>query len=311
MPKTYSNRRDFLQALVGGAAGLSFTYSAIGQTAQAPPPIKATKLADDLAVLMGDGGNVAVVIAPDGLMMIDGGLPNRAEDMLKAVEEVDSHKVRILFNTHWHFDHVGCNEALGKSGAKIIAHENVKKRLSMKVDSEALNRSFDPLQPEGRPAETFTKSGKLTFGKQKIEYTHFVEGHTDGDAHIFLPKANVLHTGDLLFSGMYPVIDYSTGGWIGGMAGACDVMLKVGDAKTRVIPGHGALASKDDLRASRDMLHTVHERLAAMAKQGKTVEEVIAAAPTKDLDEQWGKARPASGFVRQAYNSLLHRNRTT
>lgn len=311
MSKIYSNRRDFLQALVGGAAGLSFTYSAFGQAAQAPPTIKATKLSDDLAVLMGDGGNVAVVISPDGLMMIDGGLPNRTEDMLKAVEEVDAHKVRILFNTHWHFDHVGCNEALGRSGAKIIAHENVKKRLSVKVNSEALNRSFDPLKPEGLPAETFTKGGKLTFGKQKIDYTHFVDGHTDGDAYLFLPKANVLHTGDLLFSGMYPVIDYSTGGWIGGMAGACDAMLKVGDAKTRVIPGHGTLASKDDLKASRDMLHTVHERLAAMAKQGKTVEEVIAAAPTKDLDEQWGKARPAAAFVRQAYTSLLHRNHTT
>jgi glyoxylase-like metal-dependent hydrolase (beta-lactamase superfamily II) len=260
---------------------------------------------------MGDGGNVAVVIAPDGLMMIDGGLPNRSQDMLKAVEEVDSHKVRILFNTHWHFDHVGCNEAVGNSGAKIIAHENVKKRLSVKVDSEALGRSFDPLKPEGLPAETFTKGGKLTFGKQKIDYTHFVDGHTDGDAYLLLPKANVLHTGDLLFSGMYPVIDYSTGGWIGGMASACDTMLKVGDAKTRVIPGHGAMASKDDLRASRDMLHTVHERLAAMAKQGKTVDEVVASAPTKDLDEQWGKARPAAGFVKQAYNSLLHRNHTT
>jgi cyclase len=311
MSKNYSNRRDFLQALVGGAAGVSFTYSVFGQAAQAPPPIKATKLTDDLAVLMGDGGNVAVVIAPDGLMMIDGGLPNRTQDMLKAVEEVDSHKVRILFNTHWHFDHVGCNEALGKSGARIIAHENVKKRLSVKVDSEALGRSFDPLKPEGLPAETFTKGGKLTFGKQKIDYSHFVDGHTDGDAYLFLPKANVLHTGDLLFSGMYPVIDYSTGGWIGGMASACDTMLKVGDAKTRVIPGHGALASKDDLRASRDMLHTVHERLAAMAKQGRTVDEVVASAPTKDLDEQWGKARPAAGFVKQAYNSLLHRNHTT
>jgi glyoxylase-like metal-dependent hydrolase (beta-lactamase superfamily II) len=311
MSKMFSNRRDFLQALVGGAAGVSFTYSAFGQAAQAPPSIKATKLSDDLAVLMGDGGNVAVVIAPDGLMMIDGGLPNRTQDMLKAVEEVDAHKVRILFNTHWHFDHVGCNEALGKSGAKIIAHENVKKRLSVKVDSEALGRSFDPLKVEGLPAETFTKGGKLTFGKQKIDYTHFVDGHTDGDAYLFLPKANVLHTGDLLFSGMYPVIDYSTGGWIGGMASACDTMLKVGDAKTRVIPGHGALASKDDLRASRDMLHTVHERLAAMAKQGKTVDEVVASAPTKDLDEQWGKARPAAGFVKQAYNGLLHRNHTT
>jgi hypothetical protein len=110
---------------------------------------------------------------------------------------------------------------------------------------------------------------------------------------------------------MYPVIDYSTGGWIGGMAAACDAMLKVGDAKTHVIPGHGALGGRDDLKASSEMLHTVHDRLAAMAKQGKPVAEVIAAAPTKDLDEKWGKLRPAEGFVRQAYNSLLQRNHTT
>ena len=310
MSKIYSNRRDFLQALMGGAAGLSFTYIASGQNAP-PPPIQATKLTEDLAVLMGDGGNVAVLIAPDGLMMIDGGLPNRTDDMLKAVKEVDAHKVQILFNTHWHFDHVGSNEALGRSGAKIIAHENVKKRLSVKVTSEALNRSFDPLKPEGIPSETFTKGGKLTFGKQKIQYTHFAEGHTDGDAYLFLPAANVLHTGDLLFAGMYPVIDYSTGGWIGGMATACDVMLKAGDAKTRVIPGHGPMATKDDLKASSAMLHTVHERLAAAAKQGKSVDEVIASAPTKEFDDKWGKARPAAGFVRQAYNSLLHRNHTT
>lgn len=310
MSKIYSNRRDFLQALLGGAAGLSFTYIASGQNAP-PPPIQATKLTADLAVLMGDGGNVAVIIAPDGLMMIDGGLPNRAADMIKAVQEVDAHKVQILFNTHWHFDHVGSNEALGRAGAKIIAHENVKKRVSVKVDSEALGRSFDPLKPEGIPAETFTKGGKLTYGKQRLQYTHFANGHTDGDAYLFLPAANVLHTGDLLFAGMYPVIDYSTGGWIGGMASACDALLKAGDAKTRVIPGHGPMATKEDLKASSAMLHTVHERLAAMAKQGKSVEEVIASAPTKDLDDKWGKARPAAGFVRQAYNSLLHRDHTT
>jgi cyclase len=117
--------------LVGGAAGLSFTYSAFGQGA--PPPITATKLSDRVALLMGDGGNVAVIIGDDGLMMIDGGLPDRATDLQKAVKGVDTHPVRVLFNTHWHFDHTGSNELLGKSGTKIIGHENTKKWLGMKV----------------------------------------------------------------------------------------------------------------------------------------------------------------------------------
>jgi glyoxylase-like metal-dependent hydrolase (beta-lactamase superfamily II) len=118
------------------------------------------------------------------------------------------------FNTHWHFDHTGCNEALGKAGVKIIAHENTRKWLSQKVTMEALNRTFEPLKPEGIPAEVFSKGGKMSFGKEKIEYVHVAPAHTDSDAYVFLSGPNVLHTGDLLFNGFYPVVDYSTGGWI-------------------------------------------------------------------------------------------------
>lgn len=305
---TSSNRREFMRTLLGGAAGLTVTYSSWGQGA--PDPIMATKLSDKLVLLTGDGGNVAVVIGEDGLMMIDGGLPDRSADMLKAVAGVDSHPVRTLFNTHWHFDHTGCNEALGKKGVKIVAHENVKKWLSQKVTMEALNRTFDPLAPEGRPAETFSKAGKMTFGKEKIEYSHVSPAHTDSDAYVFFPGPNVVHAGDLFFNGFYPVIDYSTGGWIGGMAAAAETILKVGDAKTRIIPGHGPLASKDDLKATHDMLTTVYQRLEPLVKQGKTADEVVAAAPTKDLDTKWGKGimNPAT-FTRVAYTSILRHNK--
>lgn len=306
MHRTSSNRRVFLRALIAGPAGLILIDSTQGQT-PTPPPIKATKLSDNLAVISGDGGNIGVVISEDGLMMIDGGLADRSAELLSAAaEQVDAHKFRTVFNTHWHLDHVGCNEALGKAGAKIIAHENVKKRLSTKILMEAMNRTIEPLKPEGLPAETFTKGGKMTFGKEKIEYASVPPAHTDGDSYLFFAGPNVLHTGDLLFNGTYPFIDYSTGGWIGGMAAACDTLLKVGDAQTRIIPGHGALASKEDLKASRDMLATVHERLEKMAKEGKSVEEAIAAVPTKDLDSKWirGTAKP-DGFVRIAYTGLL------
>jgi glyoxylase-like metal-dependent hydrolase (beta-lactamase superfamily II) len=180
-----SHRREFLQTLLGGAAGLTLSCTAFGQGA--PAPITATKLAPDLAVMMGDGGNVAVIVSDGALMMIDGGLPDRAADMAKAIHDnVDSRKVATLFNTHWHFDHTGSNELLGKSGAKIIAHENTKKWLSRKVTMEALNRTFDPVKPEGLPVETFAKGGKMTFGKQKMEYMHVPPSHTDSDTYVFL-----------------------------------------------------------------------------------------------------------------------------
>jgi cyclase len=300
----YTNRREFIRAVVAGAVGTSFTYRpAFGQGA--PPPITATKLSPTLALLSGDGGNVAVVIAPDSLMLVDGGLPDRAADLLKAVSAVDSHKITTVFNTHWHFDHIGLNETLGKDGAKIIAHENVKKRLGMRVTMEALNRTFEPLKPEGQPTQTFPRNGKMTFGKDQIEYSHVDPAHTDGDSYVFFPGANVLHTGDLLFTGTYPVIDYSTGGWLGGMIAAADTMMKVGDANTKVIPGHGAMSTKADLKASHDMMATVRDRLAPLVKQGKNPDEVVASKPTKDLDEKWGKGFMTPDlFVRAAYVSL-------
>jgi cyclase len=301
---SHPTRRAFLQTVIAGTVGATFTYrTGFGQGA--PPPITATKLSPSVILLSGDGGNVALVLASDGLMLVDGGLPERAADLLKAVTDVDAHKITTVFNTHWHFDHIGCNETLGKNGAKIIAHENVKKRLGMRVTMEALNRTFEPLKPEGQPSQTFAKNGKMTFGKEQLEYTHVDPAHTDGDSYVFFPGPNVLHTGDLLFTGTYPVIDYSTGGWLGGMIAAADTMMKVGDANTKIIPGHGALSTRADLKASHDMMSSVRDRLAPSVKQGKSPDEVVASKPTKDLDDKWGKGFMTPDlFVRAAYVSL-------
>lgn len=300
-------RRDFLRTISLAAVGTSIAYPALGQGA---PSIVATKLSPTLVLLSGNGGNVALVLGANGLLMVDGGLPDNAAAMLKAVASQDTHPVTTVFNTHWHFDHIGCNETLGKMGAKIIAHENTKKHLGERVVMEALNRTFEPLQPQGRPVETFSARGALTFDKERIEYVHVNQAHTDGDAYVRFTGPNVLHTGDLLFKDTYPVIDYSTGGWIGGMAAACGAMYKACDPQTRVIPGHGALGSRDDLKASQDMLATVHDRLLPMAKQGRSVDEVVKGAPTKDLDAKWGKGfMTPENFVRAAYTSLLRRQK--
>jgi cyclase len=302
----YSNRREFIHFVLSGAAGLSFTNSAYGQAA---PPIQATKLTDRIAVLS-EICNIAVVIADDSLMMVDGGAAMFALDLQKAMaHDVDPHKVQILFNTHWHWDHVGSNETLGRTGTKIIAHDNAKKRLGMKVFVEVWNATIEPLKPEGLPTETFAKGGKMTFGKERIEYVHIPRAHTDCDAYVFLPGANILHTGDLFMNGMYPVIDYSTGGWIGGMAAALDTLLKIGDAKTKIIPGHGPIGSKEDMKASRDMLHEIHDRLNVLHKRGRSLDDVIAARPTRDFDDRWGKTTNGESFVRMAYTSIARHNR--
>jgi cyclase len=302
------DRRQFIRALAASAAGASFTFAAFGQSA--PTPIKAAKLSDTLAMLAGDGGNVAVLISDGGLMMVDGGFPDRPNDMAKAVSDVDSHKVTLLFNTHWHFDHTGSNETLGRMGVKIMAHENVKKHVSVKTTVEALNRSFEPLKPEGFPTQEFPKGGKLSFGKEKVEYMHLPTAHTDSDSYVFFPGPNVLHTGDMMFNGFYPVIDYSTGGWVGGMAHAAETMLKVGDAKTRIIPGHGPIASKDDLKAMHEMLATMTQRLEKLIKDGKTVDEAVAAAPTKDFDDRYGKggSLKPDAWTKVAYTSIVRHN---
>lgn len=267
-------------------------------------PIVPTKLADRIYVLIGNGGNVGLVMDEAGLMMIDCGLPERAADMVSAVAAVSKLKVQRLLNTHFHFDHTGANETFGRTGTKIMAHENVKKLLSINFKDDAFGRTFDALKPEGIPTETFTSGGKMSFGKDKLEYTHFPLAHTDGDTYVFFPEANILQTGDLFWNGMYPVIDYSAKGWLGGMIAAADKMGKIGDAQTKVVPGHGVVGTKADLKAWRDMLEVVYQRLEPMAKQGKTMEEVLAAAPTKDLDDKWGKLRPADAFLKQAYPSL-------
>ena len=295
------NRRDALRFLTT----VPFAGIAFGQTA---PLIQVTKLTDTIFMLSGDGGNVGVVSGDNSCMMIDGGLPDLAKTLLTVISNhVDSNKVTVLFDTHWHMDHVGCNETLGAmGGTKIMAQENVKKRLSTTTTMESMNRTFEPLRPEGLPTDTFTDGGKMTFGKVKLEYVHIPTAHTDGDSYVFFPDANILHTGDLLFNGFYPVIDYSTGGWVGGMAEAAHAMVKLGDAKTRIIPGHGPLATKKDMKAAGDMLATVRERLMPMVKQGRTVEEVAAASPLRDLDAKWGTGpiKP-DAFLKVAYTSIL------
>ena len=295
------SRRSLLRGFAGAAA-IALTPRVFGQS----EGIQSTKLSDHLYVLMGDGGNVAIMTSPDGLFMVDGGLAEQAPAMAAAVAKVSKLAVRTLFDTHWHSDHVGSNVTMGQKGAKIVAHDNVRTRLSSQQKIEAFNRVVDPLPAAGIPGSTFNEKGTIAFGGETIQYEPVAPAHTDGDTFLFFPNANVLHTGDLLFNGFYPFIDYSTKGWVGGMLAAEDRLLTIGDAKTQIIPGHGPMATRADLQASRDMLEKVMSRLDPMAKAGKSVDEVVAAAPLKDLDSKWGNGfMKPEAFVRVAYTSVM------
>ena len=301
-----TNRREFVRALLFGGAGLTLTYPAFGQ-GRGPAPITLTKVTDRIAALSGVGGNVGLVIGSDGLLMIDGGTSNRAADLAKAIADVSPRAIQVLFNTHYHGDHVGSNDYLSRNKVRIIAHANVKTRLSRRFDNEAFGRTMEPLPASALPTETFTEGGMLTFGGETLEYTHTPIAHTDGDAFVFLRSANVIHTGDLFWVGRYPVVDYSVGGSLARMAATLEQMDKVGDATTRIICGHGpANVGKAEMRKVREMWLAINERLEEHAKQGHTVDEVIRATPTRDFDAALDVQNPER-FLRQAYGGVLAR----
>ncbi len=284
------NRRDILQLFAAAAAGLASRSFVLGQGSLAVQP-----LTDRLSVLSGAGGNITILRSDDGLLLVDSGLPDTSAAVLSKVKESIALPVQHLINTHWHYDHVGANEALGKSGAHIMAHENCAKRLATHQRIQFFNRDFGPMSPDGLPKETFKTKSNLTFGNQNIECAYLPPAHTDGDITVRFADANVYSTGDLFFCGMYPFINYSSGGSIEGMIRNSAAILKVVDSNTKIVPGHGPLGSKADLQQSHDMLADANEQVSKLIQQGKGLDGLIAAQPTKKYDTQWG-----GGFMKPA-----------
>jgi cyclase len=292
--------------LLGGAAGLSLPPAAFGQTPSGShTPVTATPLSDNLIHFTGAGGNVVLVTAPDGLVMVNGGLQERSADLLSAIaERTGGKRVQALFNTDWHREHTGSNETLGKSRARIIAHENTKQYLGAEIYVDWQKRTYKPLPPQALPSQTFYTSDKMTVGAERIEYGHLGQAHTDAAIYVFFPAANVLVAGDALSVGKYPIPDYTTGGWLGGLIAANKTLLGLATADTRIVPGLGPIQTRADLQAQHDMLAAMQDRFTKMMKQGLGPEDIIAAAPTKELDAKWGNP---DLFVSTAYRSMwLH-----
>jgi cyclase len=295
-----SNRRDFIRTFVAATAGISFSRVAFGTAGDSA--ITPTRLTDNLTLLSGLGGNVVVLAQPDGLLLVNGGLRERTADLVKFLDnQFKGQRVTTLFNTDWHLEHTGSNEAFRKSGAKIIAHENTKLWIGADFYSDWENKRYKPRPPEALPTETFYMNGKTTFGKVAIEYGYMMQAHTDGDIYIFFPEQNVLVAGDVVSVGQYPILDYVTGGWIGGLQNANQTLLKAANAETKIVPGSGPVQTRADLQAQADMCNAMRDRLVKLMRQGMGPQDMIAAAPSKEFDTTWGNPEL---FIRQAYRGM-------
>lgn len=240
-----------------------------------------------VSALIGSGGNIAVLTGSDGKLIIDSGYATSRAKISDALVKLSPDPIKHLVNTHWHFDHCDGNEWMHEDGATILAHENTKKHLATTTRVEAWNFTFPPSPAGAIPAEVFANEKTLHLNGATIALKYYGPSHTDGDVSAYLAEADVLHCGDTWWNGHYPFIDYSTGGNIKGMIKAAESNLAKVTDKTIVIPGHGKIGGKAELTEYRDMLVTIHDRVAALKKEGKSLEEIISAKPTAAYDSKW------------------------
>lgn len=281
-----------------------FTFPAIAQ--ESAITYKSTVVAPGVYMIEGQGGfgggNVGLLTGADGVVLIDDGLPPLTEALLAAVAAVTTDRVAFVINTHVHGDHIGGNAALGKSGATIVAHDKLRERL---LAAGMPSGSGDaPAQQEALPVLTFSDAVTFHLDDNEAYVFHVEHAHTDGDAMIHFRDANVLHTGDVLFNGMFPFIDLDSGGSVQGYIAAQKKALSIIDDKTKVIPGHGPLADAGDLKASIKMLETSLENVRKLVAAGKTEDEVLAAEPLKAFEDWSWPFITTERMTRTIYRSL-------
>lgn len=268
----------------------------------APPP-EMHQLAPDAWVLIGQGCNVVIVRGPDGVLLVDDQRPRDTAETLAAVKQVSDGPVRYAINTHWHLDHSGGDAALAKLGAVIVAQQEVRTRRASPQYMPAYKVTVPAGAPEALPATTYKDRMELRFGQQRVILRHAPAAHTDGDSIVWMPKADVMHLGDIYFHGIWPFIDRASGGSVQGMIAAVDQALALADDRTRIVPGHGTVTTKAQLKAYRDMLVDVEAKVGKGIRSGQSLEQIVASKPAAAWRD--GMEGEEDRFVEAIYDSLV------
>ncbi|MBL4791172.1 MAG: MBL fold metallo-hydrolase [Kordiimonadaceae bacterium] len=288
--------------ILGGIAALTLAGTAQAQTAE----LKAEPLRGNVYVIFGQGGNIGVSAGEDGVFIIDDQYAPLNDRIRAAIAKISDKDIRYVINTHYHGDHTGGNEAFGKTGSVIIAHDNVRQQLTKGAFLKAFNNKMEPYSAVALPVVTFSDEMSLHLNGDDARIIHAKNGHTDGDSFIFFKETNLVHMGDLFFNGIYPFIDVDHGGSIGGMIAASDQVLAMVNDETIIIPGHGPVTDKAGLQAFKAMLTGTRDIVAKLKADGKSLEEIQAMKPFESYSENWKGFNAAwvgqyAGFI---FNSI-------
>ena len=267
-------------AIAGGATGQS-------------PTVETTPLGSGLFLLKGRGGNVLASVGPDGVLLVDNDYGNYQPAYAEALAALDADGVRFVVNTHWHGDHAGSNAAWGESGSVIMAHDNVRQRLSTRQENKLFKRVTEPSPPSAWPLVTYADSLALHVNGQTVELQHYPNGHTDGDSVVYFLQADVVHMGDHFFKDRFPFVDMSSGGTVDGFINNVAVVLNRVGAETTIVPGHGDLADQADLKRYHAMLLETRAEVRAMQDNGMGLEAIV----DRGLDDKWESW--GSGFINE------------
>jgi len=292
------NRRNFLQATLGGAAGLSLCSREVFAQNGA---VNSTPLADGLFLLTGAGENVVAQTGRDGVLLVDGGSAAGSDALLKAVAALPNGngKIHTLFNTHWHPEQTGSNEKLGMAGAAIIAQENTRLWLQQNITWPWNGQKFKKFPKIAQPNKTFYDNGTLDSG---VKYGYITDAaHTDGDLYVYFPKENILAVGGAVSNQGWPMVDWWTGGWIGGLVGGTQRIQTIANRETKIVPSRGPVMTYADLAAQVDMYGTLYDKLNQMINKGRGPSEAVQAKVAAEFEAKMGNS---DEFIRRSAESL-------